>query len=355
MPIVLDFESAVDANLDAQADFTTDDIAAEAASSEVESTVAESTAEADAPADVTATEQSTETPTEAPAAAAATDEPHSQSVDLLDQISNAERECAEAEAVVNELKEDLKAAKKRYDARVDRLRSLARQSTYDADRPLLTRTKTARQEATDVSPDGAGEAITSPGCDSSITTPAADPDAWKLATIDQIGLKEALTERLIEAGLTTIGKLEAFRAEAADHRASWPKGIGTAKITLIEDAVVAWLTKHRDSHLFNGGTVEVEPADPVAADAAAATAEWEAMSHDDQCVWLNARAVELDNDDVDELDLRDTENEEAWQAGVDSYDADDTASNCPYGPGVDCDAWLQGWLWQGKQETEDAA
>ncbi len=90
---------------------------------------------------------------------------------------------------------------------------------------------------------------------------------------------------------------------------------------------------------------------PTEPPAAAAAAEWDAMPHDDQCIWLNARAIELDNDDLDELDLRDTENEEAWQAGVDSYDADDTASNCPYGPGVDCDAWLQGWLWQEKQES----
>ncbi len=181
------------------------------------------------------------------------------------------------------------------------------------------------------------------------TSAPVDPDAWKAASIDELQLKPALTERLKEAGLDTIGKLEAFRAEAADHREKWPKGVGTAKITEIENAVVDWLTKHRDAHLF--------PSAPSVTDATVPSypteAEWTEMTEEAQTSWLNERSVHLDSDDLDALANRVAEGcDDFFTDGGEAFNQGDEILHCPHSPGIECDAWILGWLWQGKQDEE---
>ena len=73
-----------------------------------------------------------------------------------------------------------------------------------------------------------------------------DPDAWRSAPIEELVLPPKLKEKLFSAGIETIGQLEDFRAEVADAKAVWPKGVNTAKVTAIENAVLAWLSDHRD-------------------------------------------------------------------------------------------------------------
>jgi hypothetical protein len=89
---------------------------------------------------------------------------------------------------------------------------------------------------------------------------ANESDAWKSRPIEELELGNSLTERLIENGIGTIGRLENLRAEIAQGREKWPKGIGEAKITKIEDAVIDWLTKNRDSGVF-GQQVESEESE----------------------------------------------------------------------------------------------
>jgi len=55
-----------------------------------------------------------------------------------------------------------------------------------------------------------------------------------------LGLKEAVTEKLIEAGVDTLWRLEMLRKDISEGRKEWPKGIGKAKVTAIEDAILAW-------------------------------------------------------------------------------------------------------------------
>lgn len=55
-----------------------------------------------------------------------------------------------------------------------------------------------------------------------------------------LGLKEAVTEKLIEAGADTLWRLEMLRKDISKGRKEWPKGIGKAKVTAIEDAILAW-------------------------------------------------------------------------------------------------------------------
>jgi hypothetical protein len=73
-----------------------------------------------------------------------------------------------------------------------------------------------------------------------------DPDTWRLAPLSELFLPDKLRDKLLSAGVETIGELEDLRAKIADGKAEWPKGIGTAKVTAIEDSVLSWLTDHRD-------------------------------------------------------------------------------------------------------------
>jgi len=74
------------------------------------------------------------------------------------------------------------------------------------------------------------------------TAPARD---WRSVSIDELGLPPSLTEKLKENGCPTIGKLEALRGSFDGLKSI--RGIGKAKIDTIEDAVLAWLSKNRDS------------------------------------------------------------------------------------------------------------
>lgn len=57
--------------------------------------------------------------------------------ELLTEIARQERNVAAKEAVVNDLKEQMKEAKEDYEDAVFKLRRLCRQEANDADRPLL--------------------------------------------------------------------------------------------------------------------------------------------------------------------------------------------------------------------------
>jgi hypothetical protein len=70
-------------------------------------------------------------------------------------------------------------------------------------------------------------------------TPAADNDAWRKVGIAALGLPEKLADQLPQ----TLGELEDLRAAISQHKKEWPKGIGAAKITKIEDAIVGYLAK----------------------------------------------------------------------------------------------------------------
>jgi hypothetical protein len=241
----------------------------------------------------------------------------------------------------------LKSAKKSEKDILEELSNLIDRGPQENVKPKLPKPPRAAGEATDVAADGNAETSDEPA--------AVESDAWRAADIDQLDLKPALVERLREGGIDTIGQLEDLRGKVADHAGEWPKGIGKAKITQIEDAVIGWLTKHRDSGLFGGGKVSLD----VEGDAAAVESaieyptpeQWGEWTDDQQTAWLNARAVQLDSDDLDTLTSRQAEGcDDFFADGVEAYDQGDLIVNCDHPPGPECDAWLLGWLWQGKQD-----
>lgn len=85
--------------------------------------------------------------------------------------------------------------------------------------------------------------------DSAKTGPLTDEqveNAWRYASILELNLPKKLAEKLREdAHVSNIGELEDLRATFKGLGGI--KGIGPGKITIIEDAVVAWLSIQRDA------------------------------------------------------------------------------------------------------------
>lgn len=71
-------------------------------------------------------------------------------------------------------------------------------------------------------------------------------DAWRKAPFAELHLTEKQNELFAAVGVTTIGGLEDLRADIAMAKAVWPKGIGPAKITDIENRLIDWLDQNRD-------------------------------------------------------------------------------------------------------------
>jgi hypothetical protein len=87
------------------------------------------------------------------------------------------------------------------------------------------------------------------GSDPQLKLPLTDapaPEAWRTAPFSELGLTAKQNELFESAGVTTIGGVEDLRAQIAEGKAEWPKGIGPAKVTDIENRIVDWLDKNRD-------------------------------------------------------------------------------------------------------------
>jgi hypothetical protein len=79
-------------------------------------------------------------------------------------------------------------------------------------------------------------------------TAAAENNAWRTAPFAELGLTAKQNDLFEAAGVRTIGDLEDLRARMAngDYSAQWPKGVGPAKVTDIENRLIDWLDKNRD-------------------------------------------------------------------------------------------------------------
>lgn len=80
------------------------------------------------------------------------------------------------------------------------------------------------------------------GVDSAAASEAA-PTRWQdrpLVELVTYGAPKSTIETLVEQGYETIGRFEQLRADIANRREKWPKGIGEAKVTKLENAMVEW-------------------------------------------------------------------------------------------------------------------
>jgi vacuolar-type H+-ATPase subunit E/Vma4 len=180
-------------------------------------------------------------------------------------------------------------------------------------------------------------------------------NAWRDCTIAELGahgLSRSLIAKLVENEIDTIGKLEDLRADIAQGRGKfggkWPKGVGEAKITSIEDAVIGWLTKNRDSAVFDAAGLSAGNSND-ASDAAApdfsgspvpeypTAEEWDFMATNEVKIWLSDRAKTVhDGRDFSKF-------AKVVDSGEQAACVDWTIDECPYVPGPECDAWLFGY------------
>lgn len=149
---------------------------------------------------------------------------------LLAEIADAETLCANAEEAVSEAKAVLKEARAEYDGCVMRLRRLAKAHRNDQDRPLLDGLDGGEQAKADSQVDVDSQDDVDEEYDALLKNP-----------IDVLKLPAGIVAKLDEAGVATVGDLEQLREDIMFDRKAWPKGIGPAKVDVIEDAVIDWL------------------------------------------------------------------------------------------------------------------
>jgi hypothetical protein len=144
--------------------------------------------------------------------------------DARDEFTEISLEAAECEKNLKMLKADMKAALKRLKNLIDKGPTAA---TIVYKLPEFT--------ADESSIDGSDSTTSQPQPPKS--------DAWRFTPLPELDLPESLTAKIIECGYETLGELEDLRSAISTGKAEWPKGIGVAKITQIEDAVVGWWAK----------------------------------------------------------------------------------------------------------------
>lgn len=149
---------------------------------------------------------------------------------LLAEIADSETLCANAEEAVTEAKAVLKEARAEYDGCVMRLRRLAKALRNDQDRPLLDGLDGGEQAKADSQVDVDSQDDVDEEYDALLKNP-----------IDALKLPAGIVAKLTEAGVATVGDLEQLREDIMFDRKSWPRGIGPAKVDVIEDAVIDWL------------------------------------------------------------------------------------------------------------------
>jgi len=78
-----------------------------------------------------------------------------------------------------------------------------------------------------------------------VSTDAQYRAALESAALDCLGLPNRVVQKLADADCRTIWDLEQLRSEISQGRKKWPKEIGEAKQTQIEDAVLKWVAANQ--------------------------------------------------------------------------------------------------------------
>jgi hypothetical protein len=153
------------------------------------------------------------------------EEPKTEAIpdDVRGDLIQVGKDLSVAESEVTQCKAATKEANATYDSLVLTARSLIAELDGDADRPILAACGVMGEE----------------------DNPAVDPDAWRSESIVELGLWAGVVKTLGACGVETIGQLEDLRSEIALSNATWPTGIGPAKITQIEEAVLDRLHAYR--------------------------------------------------------------------------------------------------------------
>lgn len=167
-------------------------------------------------------------------------------VDEIAKFTKAEMACAEAESTVEELKAELKQAKAHFENCVTKLRALVRAATNDRNRPLLTGVKDMQPRANVLkSPPEAKAETAVEVVHADKEDEDEDPEAWKDTPLEDLPLPNGILDTLYGENINTIGGLIALQTQISLGKEKWPKGIGSAKVSKIEDTVISWLSSRQ--------------------------------------------------------------------------------------------------------------
>ena len=173
-------------------------------------------------------------------------------------IDGLKIEVADAALRQAEADKHAKAAKSRF---VDLLDDLS--STVAAGWEAFLPNKEGENDDGD---DSAANEVVDGTTDDEASRSAADASApdtkWEDRPLVQLvvhGVPRGTVDLLCGLGFDTMGRFERLRADISTGREKWPKGIGEAKITKLENAMIEWLTKNRDASVFQAVAVAVEP------------------------------------------------------------------------------------------------
>lgn len=173
-----------------------------------------------------------------------------------------------------------------------------------------------------------------------------ESNEWRSVSISELCLSKGVNTKLEESNVNTIGDLVDLISEISNHRKEWPKGIGQAKITAIEDSLSVWLTKNRDKDLFGPvaqSTQVVNESLDQSPDVIPTISEWEEMTDAQRSMYINNLACKM----MEVVECGGTilhETIPQWKSGFDAYGDGAAIDECPYVPGDEMDAWLRGFL-----------
>lgn len=145
---------------------------------------------------------------------------------LLERIRKTAAKSRKLKLDLDEAKENCKTIKRSWEEAVSTLTLLC--DSAKTGQKLLLPIDERPQEDEDEGDDDVGE----------------DDDAWRDTPLDDLAVSDGSLKLLRQAGVDSLGQLEDLRRDISEGRAEWPKGIGEAKVTHIEDAVVQWLAAH---------------------------------------------------------------------------------------------------------------
>lgn len=271
---------------------------------------------------------------------------------LLQQIYQAEMECQEREGEVEQLKEELKEKKSRYDQAVLGLRKLCLQAR-EKPLPLFDRPQQSTPPA-----------ATDDESDAELNAAA---NLWRDEPIDSLfdgikGFGKKKLDALLEV-CPTAGAFEDLRGQASrEHkqfREVLPKGFGQATTDEMEERFLNWLAKYQP--VDSAG----ESPDPEAkqeqhqdqdqqADAVSVDSGVETEADDNKEMesveQITTRAEEINTGEDGCLDSAHPEGPKYWESGAEAHKKGWELVDCPYLPGLSQDDWIRGWLGAGEVE-----
>lgn len=268
--------------------------------------------------------------------------PVSRSTRLI-QIANIERDYIEVTLEINEHENTIDHAKAEIKRLSEQQRELATELRHlRNDDQFQPRLPLVEGEPAGTQADARPPAE-SPQGDARPAAAAPDADAWRKVSINKLGLSPKLEDKLVDVGCINIGLLEELRAEISQGRAKWPKGVGAARITEIENAVVEWLSKNRDAAAFAELTAATHESVPTAG-------QWESMTDDQRRDYIARRADAINDGTPNCLDRKHADSSQYWDRGHIDFREEAELRDCIYLPGVEMDDWIRGWLSAGVVE-----